>query len=587
MADASERRPHPLTGVLGVFLRPYAGEVGIVIALVALQCAGNLYLPILNADIINEGVLRADVDYIWLVGGLMLGISAVSCVFGVLTMYWTARASMAAGGDMRLAVYRRAQALSAREFGRFGVPTLVTRTVNDVQQVQMYLQMAPSMLVSAVITIIGALVLAVRVAPGLTLLLAIAVPVLALIAGAGWVLLVPLTRSYRGQVDRVSQVMREQIIGVRIIRAFLRTRFEEDRFRAVNEDIMATGLRVYRISVTLFPLAAGTGNLLMVAVIWFGGRLVGEGSLPVGNLFPFLLYVLQILMYLVICLLVVFLIPAAAASAERIWQVLDTVPAIAEPAQPTAPAAVTGAVEFHAVTFSYPGSERPVLNELTFALRAGQTSAIIGGTGSGKTTVINLIVRLLDVTSGAVLVNGTDVRQQPTDRLRACTGLVPQSSFLFAGTVASNLRFGKPDATDAELWRALEVAQASDFVERMPGQLGAPIDQGGVNVSGGQRQRLSIARTLVRRPRLYLFDDCFSALDQGTDARLRAALRVETRDAAVVIASQRVSSVMDASQIIVLEAGTVVGIGTHEQLVADCAPYQEIIASQLGEGAAV
>jgi ABC-type multidrug transport system fused ATPase/permease subunit len=587
MADASDRRPHALTGLLGVFLRPYAGQVGIVIALVALQCAGNLYLPILNADIINAGVLKADVDYIWLVGGLMLGITAVSCVFGVVIMYWTARIAMAAGGDMRLAVYRRAQSLSAREFGRFGVPTLVIRTVNDVQQVQVYLQIAPSMLVSAVITMIGALVLAVRVAPGLTLLLAIALPILALVAGTGFVLLVPLTRSYRAQVDRVSQVMREQIIGVRVIRAFLRNRFEEDRFRAVNESIMSTGLRVYRISVTLFPLAAGTIDLLIVAVIWFGGRLVGEGSLPVGNLFPFLLYILQILTYLVICLLVVLLIPGTAASAERIWQVLDTVPAIAEPAHLMAPEAVTGDVEFRVVTFSYPGSERPVLNELTFALRAGQTSAIIGGTGSGKTTVINLIVRLLDATGGTVLVNGTDVRLQPTDRLRACTGLVPQSSFLFAGTVASNLRFGRPDATDEELWRALEVAQASDFVASMPGQLEAPIDQGGVNVSGGQRQRLSIARALVRRPRLYLFDDCFSALDQGTDARLRAALRAETRDAAVVIASQRVSSIMDASQIIVLEAGTVVGIGTHEQLVAECAPYQEIVASQLGEGAAV
>jgi ABC-type multidrug transport system fused ATPase/permease subunit len=587
MTDASERRAHALTRLLGVFLRPYAGQVGIITALVAIQCAGNLYLPILNADIINAGVLQADVDYIWLVGGLMLGISAVSCVFGVVTMYWTARVSMAAGGDMRLAVYRRAQSLSAREFGQFGVPTLVTRTVNDVQQVQMYLLMAPPMLVSAAITIIGSLVLAIRAAPGLTLLLAIAAPVLALIAGTGFVLLVPLTRSYRGQVDRISQVMREQIIGVRIIRAFLRTRFEEDRFRAVNENIMSTGLRVYRISVTLFPLAAGTVNLLIVAVIWFGGRLVSEGSLQVGNLFPFLLYILQILIYLVIILLVVFLIPATVASAERIWQVLDTVPAITRPAHLVAPETATGAVEFRAVTFSYPSSERPVLNEVTFALRAGETSAIIGGTGSGKTTVINLIMRLLDVTSGAVLVNGTDVRQQPTDRLRACTGLVPQSSYLFAGTVASNLRFGQPDATDRELWRALEVAQASDFVASMPGQLNAPIDQGGVNVSGGQRQRLSIARAFVRRPRLYLFDDCFSALDQGTDARLRAALRAEIRDAAVVIASQRVSSIMDASQIIVLEAGTVAGIGTHEQLVADCAPYQEIVASQLREGAAV
>ncbi|HEY0932683.1 MAG TPA: ABC transporter ATP-binding protein [Trebonia sp.] len=572
--------------MLGPFLRPYARPAGIVLGLTVAQCAGNLSLPLLDADIINTGVLGADVGYIWRVGAVMLGISAAASALAVLSTFWTARVAMSVGGDLRLAVYRRTQSFSARELAQFGVPTLVTRTVNDVQQVQLFLLLTLSLLVSSVIMIAGALVLAVREAPGLTLLLLAAVPVVALAAGVGLVLLVPLNRALQQQIDGVSRVLREQISGVRVIRAFLRTGFEEDRFRAANADLTATGIRVNRTVAALLPIAAGAISLLAVAVIWFGGRQANAGTLPVGNLVPFLLYIFQILTYLIMGLLVVFFLSRAVASAERIRQVLDTVPALTEPPHPVTPAALTGAVEFRAVTFGYPGSGRPVLSGLTFALPPGRSSAIIGGTGSGKTTVISLIVRLLDVTGGAVLVNGVDVRDQPSAELRAATGLVPQVPFLFAGTVASNLRTGRPEATDEELWHALEVAQASDFVARMPGRLEAPVDQGGVNVSGGQRQRLSIARALVRRPRLYLFDDSFSALDAATDARLRAALRAETRDAAVVIVSQRVSTIMDADQIIVLDAGSVVGIGSHGQLLAGCAAYREIVESQLGAGAA-
>jgi ABC-type multidrug transport system fused ATPase/permease subunit len=580
------RRYRALTGLIRAFLLPYAGQVGIALAFTAAQCAGNLCLPLLDADIINTGVLGADVGYIWRVGGLMLAVSAVASGLATVSAYWTARVSMSVGGDIRVAVYRRVQSFSARELAQFGVPTLVTRIVNDVQQVQLFLLMSLSVLASSVIMIVGALVLAVREAPGLALLLLVTVPVVVVVAGVALVILVPLNRSLQRQIDGISRILREQITGVRVIRAFLRTGFEEDRFRAANATLAETGIRVNRIVAVLLPVAGSTISLLAVAVVWFGGRQANAGSLPVGNLIPFLLYIFLILTYLVMGLVVLFFMSRAVASGERLGQVLDTVPAITEPAHPVTPAAVAGTVEFRGVTFGYPGSDRPVLSGLSFAVRPGQRTALIGGTGSGKSTVVNLVMRLLDVTDGAVLVNGVDVRQQPADGLRASTGLVPQVPFLFAGTVASNLRLGKPEATDEELWHALDLAQASDFVAAMPGLLDAPIDQGGVNVSGGQRQRLSIARALVRRPALYLFDDCFSALDAGTDARLRAALRAETGDAAVVIVSQRVSTIMDADQIVVLDGGAVVGIGSHEQLLADCDAYREIAASQLGEGAA-
>jgi ATP-binding cassette subfamily B protein len=388
------------------------------------------------------------------------------------------------------------------------------------------------------------------------------------------------------KIDRINEVLREQITGVRVIRAFVRGRSEGRRFSEANADLTSTALRVNRIFALTLPAMMAILNLSSVAVLWFGGRLVSDGSMPIGNLTAFLAYILQILMAVMMAVMMVILLPRAVASAERVEQVLDTVPAIADPPRPIKPAQVSGLVQFENVTFGYPGSERPVLHELSFALQPGETSAIIGGTGSGKTTLLDLIPRFFDATNGTVLVNGVDVRNQELEELWSSVGLVPQAAFLFSGTVASNLRFGKPEATDVELWRALEIAQARDFVAAMPRGLDAPIDQGGTNVSGGQRQRLSIARALVKQPRLYLFDDCFSALDAATDARLRAAMKLATRDAAVVIVAQRVSTIMQADLIIVLDHGVIAGMGTHRELLGSCAPYREIVVSQLGEDAA-
>jgi len=571
-----------LIGLLRAFLRPYAAQLWIVIALLMVQAAGNLYLPDLNADLINNGVIKGDADHIWRTGGVMLGIVFALGIVSIVTVYLASRVSMRAGADIRDAIYRRVQGFSGVEMSRFGIPSLITRNINDVQQVQLFLQMALTMLVIAILISVGSVVLAIRESPVLSLLLVVTIPVMIGVVAAITAMLVPLVRVMQVKVDRINQVLREQITGARVIRAFLRTRFEQDRFQEANADITRVGLRFTQVFAVVMPLLIGIANLSGVGVIWFGGRLVSEGSMPIGNMTAFLIYILQILMYVVIAVTVIVLIPRAIAGAERIGQVLATVPAISDPANPVLPASVTGTVAFSHVTFGYPGSERPVLNDLTFTLRPGQTSAITGGTGSGKTTLLGLIHRFHEMTDGAVLLNGEDVRQQAADQLWSTIGLVPQTAFLFRGTVASNLRFGRPDATDEQLWHALEVAQALDFVASMPGGLEALIDQGGSNLSGGQRQRLSIARAIVRRPSLYLFDDCFSALDAGTDARLRAALRAETADATVVIVAQRVATIADADQIIALDAGGIAGIGTHRELLAGCAAYREIVASQFG-----
>jgi ATP-binding cassette subfamily B protein len=574
-----------LRGLLRVFLRPYAGRVIAVNVLLVVQAAGILYLPVLNADIINNGVITGDIGYIWRTGAIMLGIVLTLGVVSVVTTYQASRASLGAAADIRAAIYRRVQAFSGREMNQFGIPSLITRNTNDVEQVELFVQSALTQLVIAVIMCLGGLVMAVHEGPALSLLLLVTIPAMAAVIGVTLAVSLPLFRSLQVKVDRINQVMREQITGVRVIRAFGRSRSEQERFREANADITRTGLRIARIFAVALPVLVGVLNLSSVGIVWFGGRLVSEGVMPIGNLTAFLIYILQILLYVLVAVTVLILVPRAAASAERITQVLGTVAAVADPPAPAAPA-VTGAVEFRNVTFGYPGSERPILTDLTFTLFPGQVSAIIGGTGSGKTTLLSLIPRFQDAAGGTVLVNGTDVRAQSAGRLWSAIGLVPQTAFLFSGTVASNLRFGGPDATDAELWHALEIAQARDFVASMPGQLDARIDQGGANVSGGQRQRLCIARALVRQPRLYLFDDCFSALDAATDARLRGSLRAGTRNAAVVIVAQRVSTIMHADQIIVLDAGRVAGLGTHAQLLAGCQPYQEIVMSQLGEGAA-
>ncbi|HTF55399.1 MAG TPA: ABC transporter ATP-binding protein [Pseudonocardia sp.] len=575
-----------LIGLIRTFLRPYAGRLGIIAALQVLQAAGNLYLPSLNANIINNGVVKADLGYIFRAGGIMLAITVVLCVGSLVALYLYSWVSMSVGANIRTALYQRVQSFSVIELNRFGISSLTTRSINDVQQVQIFLQVALSLLLIAVVTTIGAVILAVRQGPGLSLLLVVTLAAILLVAG--WVMarLVPMFGVVQVKTDGLNQALREQIAGVRVIRAFLRTRSEADRFDRANTDITAARLRAGRVFAQVTPVVLAITNLSSVGVVWFGGKLVANGSMPIGNLTAFLLYILQILLYVGIGVTVLLLLPRAVASAQRIQQVIDTIPAIAEAPKPVVPDAVTGAVEFRHVSFGYAGSERPVLNHLTFAFRPGQTNAILGGTGSGKTTLLNLVPRFLDATEGAVLVNGVDVTAQSTDQLRAGIGLAPQTAHLFAGTVASNLRFGQPEASEEQLWRALETAQARQFVAGLPGQLDARVERGGANLSGGQRQRLSIARALIRRPSLYLFDDCFSALDAATDARLRAALVAETADATVVIVAQRASTILDADQIIVLDGGTIAGIGTHPELMAGCQAYQEIIASQLGWGAA-
>ncbi len=575
-----------LTRMLRTRLRPYLPQVALVVALLVMQTAGNLYLPNLNADIINNGVVKGDIGYIWRTGGLMLAVALVLGALAIVAVYWASRVSMGVGADVRAAVYEQVQGFSAREMNRFGTPSLITRNTNDVQQIQLFLQMALTLMVIAPIMMFGGVIMAVKEGAALSPLLAVSVPVMAVLLGLMLTMVVPQFRSMQGKIDRINQVLREQITGVRVIRAFLRGPSEQQRFHTANASLTGTALRINRIFALAIPLLMAVMNLSSVAVLWFGGRLVSEGSMPIGNLTAFLTYIMQILIAVMMAVMMVILVPRAMASAERIQEVLATAPSVSDPPHPVTPVRVTGLVEFREVSFGYPGSEEPVLRDLSFALRPGQTCAIIGGTGSGKTTLLNLIPRFFDATAGTVAVNGTDVREQAQEELWRSLGLVPQTAFLFSGTVAGNLRFGNPDASDTDLWHALSVAQARDFVASMPGQLAAPIDQGGTNVSGGQRQRLSIARALVRQPRLYLFDDCFSALDAATDARLRAALRAETRDSTVVIVAQRVSTIMHADQIIMLDEGRIAGIGTHEQLLADCTPYREIVASQLGEGVA-
>ena len=575
-----------LIRLLRTYLRPYTGQVAVVVALLVVQTVGNLYLPNLNADIINNGVVKGNLHYILTTGGVMLVIALVLGVVAIVAVYWASRVAMGAGADIRGAVFTRVQGFSAREINRFGTPSLITRNTNDIQQIQLFLQVALTLMVIAPIMSVGGVILAIKEGAALSPLLAVAVPVMALVIGVVLVTVVPQFRSMQVKIDRINEVLREQITGVRVIRAFVRGRSEGRRFSEANADLTSTALRVNRIFALTLPAMMAILNLSSVAVLWFGGRLVSDGSMPIGNLTAFLAYILQILMAVMMAVMMVILLPRAVASAERVEQVLDTVPAIADPPRPIKPAQVSGLVQFENVTFGYPGSERPVLHELSFALQPGETSAIIGGTGSGKTTLLDLIPRFFDATNGTVLVNGVDVRNQELEELWSSVGLVPQAAFLFSGTVASNLRFGKPEATDVELWRALEIAQARDFVAAMPGGLDAPIDQGGTNVSGGQRQRLSIARALVKQPRLYLFDDCFSALDAATDARLRAAMKLATRDAAVVIVAQRVSTIMQADLIIVLDHGVIAGMGTHRELLGSCDPYREIVVSQLGKDAA-
>ena len=575
-----------LIRLLQAFIRPYRREVAIVLVLVVIQTIANLYLPNLNADIINNGVAKGDVAYIWRTGGVMLAIALVSGIFSIAAVYWASRASMGLGRDLRAAVFGRVQLFSEREMNRFGTASLITRNTNDVQQIQLVLQIALTLLAAAPIMAVGGVFMALREDVQLSALLIVVIPVMGVLVGFMLVKAVPLFRSMQAKIDRINQVLREQITGVRVIRAFGRTQYEQQRFETANADLTSTALRVNRIFVIAFPALMAIMNLTTVAVLWFGGHLVDSGEMPIGNMTAFLMYIIQILFSVMMAVAMVILVPRAEASAGRIMDVVLTSPSISDPEHPVDPPAATGRIEFRDVTFGYPGGEKPVLSNLTFELRPGQTTAIIGGTGSGKTTLLNLIPRFFDVTSGELRVDGVDVRQQSLERLWSAIGLVPQRAYLFSGTIAQNLRFGNEQASDDDLWHALEIAQARDFVEAMPEQLQAPIDQGGTNLSGGQRQRLAIARAIVKRPAAYLFDDCFSALDAGTDARLRAALAGEIRHSTVVIVAQRVSTIMHANRIVVLDDGRIVGLGTHDELMATCEPYREIVDSQLGEAVA-
>jgi ATP-binding cassette, subfamily B, multidrug efflux pump len=575
-----------LVELLRTYLRPYRRWLA---AVVVFQLAGTLaalYLPSLNADIIDHGIAQGDTGFIVTTGGWMLLFTAVQGVGIVAAVYFGARAAMAFGRDVRAAIFTTVGRFSTREITQFGAPSLITRNTNDVQQVQMLVVVSATMLVMAPIMSVGGVVMALRQDVGLSWLMLVAVP--ALLAGILLIVreMIPAFRAMQTRIDGVNRVLRDQITGIRVVRAFVREPYETARFDDANTALTEVALRVGRLFALVFPYIMIVLNASSVAVLWFGGQRVDAGAMQVGALTAFLTYLMHILMAVMMVTFLLVMVPRAAVSAERIGAVLQTRSSVVPPTDPVRQMHDPGTVELRGAGFAYPGAEAPVLRDVTFRAGPGRRTAVIGSTGAGKTTLLNLIPRLMDVTSGAVLVGGVDVRELDPGVLRGAIGMVPQKAFLFSGTVASNLRYGRPDATDEELWAVLEVAQARDFVAALPEGLDAPVAQGGVNFSGGQRQRLAIARALVKRPAVYLFDDSFSALDVGTDARLRAALRPWTADAAVVIVSQRVATIADADQIVVLDDGVVVGIGRHDELVETCPTYAEIVASQLTAEAA-
>lgn len=564
------------------YMKPYRGWLIAVLVFQAASVLASLYLPNLNADIINEGVAKGDTEFIWTRGGFMLAIAFGQIVAAIVATFFAARAAMSAGRDIRGDVYTRVSDFSEREISHFGAGSLITRNTNDVQQVQMLAMMGATMLVQAPLMAIGGIIMALRQDVGLSWLIAVAVPILLIFAFFIISRMVPAFRQYQTKLDAVNLVLREQLTGVRVVRAFVRERIEEERFREANDGILKIGRWIGSLFVVLFPVAMLVLNVTIVGVVWFGGIEVNNGNTSFGTIFAFMQYIGLILMGVLMASFMTMMIPRAAVSADRIAEVLDHESTLAAPTNPVTEFPERGVVRFEDVTFQYPGAESPVVHNVSFDAKAGETIAIVGSTGSGKTTLVSLLPRLFDVTSGRVLVGGVDVREADPESLWAQLGLVPQKSFLFSGTIASNLRFGREDATDDELWRALEIAQGKDFVADMPDGLESSIAQGGTNVSGGQRQRLAIARALVRQPEILIFDDSFSALDVTTDAKLRKALWAELPEVTKIVVAQRVSTITDADRIIVLEDGQIVGAGTHAELSATNETYREIVESQLG-----
>ncbi|KAD3632877.1 ABC transporter ATP-binding protein [Arthrobacter yangruifuii] len=562
-------------------LAPYKGAVAAVVLLQLLQTVATLYLPTLNADIIDRGVVTGDTGVIMQVGGWMLAVTAVQVLCSISATYLASRVAMSAGRNIRAALFTNVETFSSREVGLFGPPSLITRTTNDVQQVQMTLLMTFTMMVSAPIMGIGGVLLALNQDIPLSGILLLILPALFLVIGLVLRRLIPLFRRAQRQIDRVNSVLREQIMGISVIRAFIREHSEQDRFAGANRDLTSTQLRISQLLALLFPAAMLVANLATVAVVWFGAFRIDAGQMQIGALTAFIAYIMQILMAVMMSMFMIMMLPRAAVCAERIFEVLDTRTTVADAPGAAELAYDGGRLTFTDVGYSYPGAEDPVLFNLSFEALPGETTAIIGSTGSGKTTLLSLVPRLLDSTSGRITVDGQDIAGVTLSSLRRGIGLVPQRAYLFSGTIASNLRFGKPEATDAELWEALETAQAADFVRAAEGGLAHQVEQGGANFSGGQRQRLAIARALVVRPSIYLFDDSFSALDFATDARLRAALKPQTREATVIVVAQRVNTITDAARILVLEEGRIVGQGTHAELMASSDTYREIVASQL------
>jgi ATP-binding cassette subfamily B protein len=564
------------------YLPPYRWPILLVLLLLLVQAIANLYLPELNADIINNGVAKGDTDYILRTGVFMLGVTFALMIAAIIAVYFSAKVAMGFGRDLRSGIFRKVETFSQVEVNQFGAASLITRTTNDVQQNQQVVLMGLNMMITAPIMVVGGLIMALRQDVPLTGILLVIIPIMVLLIGFVMTRAIPLFQAMQQKIDRINLLMRETLAGVRVIRAFVRTEHEERRFDGASLDLMDTGLRVNRLFAITLPALMAIMNLSTVAVLWLGAYRVDSGAMPIGNLTAFMQYIIQILFAIMTAVIMFIMVPRAAVSAGRIREVLDTEPSISDPLTPVSPPR-TGEIEFRDVTFGYPGAEEPVLRNISFVARPGETTAIVGSTGSGKSTLINLLPRFYDTSEGQVLIDGEDVRALDRQDLWKRVGMIPQRAFLFGGTVASNLRYGDETATDEELWRALDIAQGRDFVAEMAEQLEAPITQGGTNVSGGQRQRLAIARALVKKPDIYVFDDSFSALDFRTDARLRAALARELGNATVIIVAQRVGTILHADRIVVLEDGRVAGIGTHDELMTTCQTYREIVLSQVTE----